>query len=346
MERKQSGWETFLILLAILLIGLSFRVVGLGWGEGQPIHPDEEFLRQVTAAVSWPDSLSLYLDTARSPLNPYNRGYGFFVYGTLPLFLTRAVGEALDQGCRNGEAVSLPARLLAPLLLGTPSACWPGSFSGSGARHLGRLLAALLDTGSILFVFLAGRRLGAGYGKGISGPSLGLLAAALYALAVLPIQQSHFYTVDAYANFFVAVTIYLALCLAGQPSGGQPVGAGLAPAPDAPALPYIYAFLAGLTTGLGVACKISVWPLGLLVGLAALLRALRPAPCALRPATCGLRPATCAVPPCASCSSASLPSWAPSWPSGWPSPTPFWAPVSSACASTLSGSKTWPKCAA
>jgi YYY domain-containing protein len=302
MERRQSGWETFLILLAILLMGLSFRVVGLGWGEGQPIHPDEEFLRQVTAAVSWPDSLSLYLDTARSPLNPYNRGYGFFVYGTLPLFLTRAVGEALDQGCRNGEAVSLPARLLAPLLLGTPSACWPGSFSGSGARHLGRLLAALLDTGSILFVFLAGRRLGAGYGKGISGPSLGLLAAALYALAVLPIQQSHFYTVDAYANFFVAVTLYLALCLAGQPSGGQPlggqplaqeqpsggqpVGAGLAPAPNAPALPYIYAFLAGLTTGLGVACKISVWPLGLLVGLAALL--LRPAPCDLRP-----RPATC-----------------------------------------------------
>jgi len=270
-----------------------------------------------------PDSPGLYLDTARSPLNPHNRGYGFFVYGTLPLFLTRAVGEALDQGCRNGEAVSLPARLLAPLLLGTPSACWPGSFSGSGARHLGRLLAALLDTGSILFVFLAGRHLGAGYGKGTSGPYLGLLAAALYALAVLPIQQSHFYTVDAYANFFVAVTLYLALCIAGQPAGGQPVGAGLAPAPpnapapggqpqggqpqgprpdgarpeglplhppapgsapapNAPArgnrkgCPSIYVFLAGLTTGLGVACKISVWPLGLLVGLAAPPRALRP----------------------------------------------------------------------
>ncbi len=223
MERRQSGWETSLILLAILLMGLSFRVVGLGWGEGQPIHPDEEFLRQVTAAVSLPRSPGLYLDTAHSPLNPHNRGYGFFVYGTLPLFLTRAVGEALDQGCRNGEAVSLPARLLAPLLVGTPSACWPGSFSGSGARHLGRLLAALLDAGSIYFVFLAGRRLGSGYGKGTSGSSLGLLAAALYALAVLPIQQSHFYTVDAFANFFVAVTLYLALCIAGQPAGGQPV---------------------------------------------------------------------------------------------------------------------------
>lgn len=267
MDRKQPGGETYLILLAILLIGLSFRLVGLGWGEGQPIHPDEEFLRQVTAAVSLPDSLGLYLDTARSPLNPYHRGYGFFVYGTLPLFLTRAVGEALDQGCRNGATVSPPARLLAPLLLGGPSACWPGSFSGSGARHLGRLLAALLDTGSILLVFLAGRRLGTGYGQGMR-TSIGLLAAALYALAVLPIQQSHFYTVDAYANFFVAVTLYLALRIA-----------------DAPA-PSIHAFLAGLTTGLGMACKISVWPLGLLVGLVALLRALHLVPRSLPLVAC------------------------------------------------------------
>ena len=276
MERRQPGWETPLILLAILLLGLSFRLVGLGWGEGQPIHPDEEFFRQVTAAVSLPDSFGLYLDTAHSPLNPYHRGYGFFVYGTLPLFLTRAAGEALDQGCRNGVAISLPARLLAPMLLGAPSACWPGSFSGSAARHLGRLLAALLDTGSILLVFLAGQRLGTGYGQGMR-TSTGLLAAALYALAVLPIQQSHFYTVDAYANFFVALTLYLALRI-----------------PDAQA-PSIHAFLAGLTTGLGMACKISVWPLGLLVGLAALLRALRLVPRSLPPVACDRSPAPSSV---------------------------------------------------
>ncbi len=262
-SRKPSHQGTSLFLLAILLVGLSLRLVGLGWGEGQPIHPDEEFLRQVTAAVSLPNRLSLYLDTANSPLNPYNRGYGFFVYGTLPLFLTRAVGEALDRGCRDGVAVSLPARLLAPVLLGHSSVCWPGSFSGTGARHLGRLLAALLDTGSILFVFLAGRRL--------RSDGLGLLAASLYALAVLPIQQSHFYTVDAYANFFVAVTLYLVLTPPPAPSPllteGQERGGGGG---------GVRILLAGLTTGLGMACKISVWPLGLLVGLAAMIRALRP----------------------------------------------------------------------
>ncbi|RME37390.1 MAG: phospholipid carrier-dependent glycosyltransferase, partial [Thermoflexia bacterium] len=251
-------WESAFLLVGILLVALSVRVVGLGWGEGQPIHPDEEFLRQVTVAVQWPNSLTLYLDTSRSPLNPYNRGYGFFVYGTFPLFLTRAVGEALDQGCRNGEAVSLLSRWLAPVLLGNPAVCWPGAFSGTGTRHLGRLLAALFDTGSVLFVFLAARVLASGK----DSPALPPLAALLYALTVLPIQQSHFYTVDSFANFFVAATLYLALALAQT----QTLGWGVP-----------LAFLGGLAIGLGVACKISVWPLGLLVALAVFLHARRSA---------------------------------------------------------------------
>ncbi len=238
---NKNRLETSIYLLVILLIGLGFRIMGLAWGEGQPIHPDEEFLRQVTAAVELPDRWSLYLDTAHSPLNPYNRGYGFFVYGTLPLFLTRAVGEALDRGCRDGVAISLPARILTPLLLGEGTACRPGAFLWAGARHLGRLLAALFDVGSILFVFLAGRRL--------RSDDLGLVAALLYALAVLPIQQSHFYTVDAFANFFVAATLYLTLVIAR--TGGWAAVA-----------------LAGLATGLGMACKISIWPLALLVAVA------------------------------------------------------------------------------
>jgi len=238
---SKNRLETYLYVLVILLIGLGFRLMGLTWGEGQPIHPDEEFLRQVTAAVELPDRWDLYLDTDHSPLNPYNRGHGFFVYGTLPLFLTRATGEALDRGCRDGAAVSLPSRILAPILLGKGVACHPDAFIWAGARHLGRLLAALFDVGSILFVFLAGRRL--------RSDDLGLLAALLYALAVLPIQQSHFYTVDAFANFFVAATIYLALAIA-QTGGWAAVA------------------LAGLATGLGMACKISVWPLAPLVAAA------------------------------------------------------------------------------
>jgi len=242
--RRIGRAEITLLLLAVLLLGSYFRFVGLDWGEGQHIHPDEEFLRQVTAAVRLPEHLDLYLNTANSPLNPYNQGHGFFVYGTLPLFLTRAVAEGLEHGCGEVSMGPLhPARVAAPLLLGVPAeACRPGSFTGS--RMVGRALAALFDVATILFVFLTGRRL--------HGPEVGLLGSLLYALAVLPIQQSHFYTVDAFTTLFVAMTMYLTL------RATQTGGWG--------------AFtMAGLTTGLGMACKISVWPLGLLVGLGALL---------------------------------------------------------------------------
>ncbi|HIE38800.1 MAG TPA: hypothetical protein EYP77_07000, partial [Anaerolineae bacterium] len=243
--RKPGRLETTLLLVGSLLIGAFFRFAGLGWGEGQPIHPDEEFLRQVVTAVELPDHVGLYLDTENSPLNPYNRGHTFFVYGTLPLFVTRAVAEGLDGGCES--PYSLPARLLSPLLLGRPvEECRPGSFSGAGARMVGRALAALFDLGSLVFVFLIGRRL---YGRWV-----GFLASLLYGLAALPIQQAHFFTVDAFANFFVAGTLYLAIWAA-QTGGWGPFA------------------LAGLTTGLGVACKISVWPLGLLVALAGVIRA-------------------------------------------------------------------------
>jgi YYY domain-containing protein len=230
------------LLLCIVVLGAGLRFVGIGWGEGQAIHPDEEFLRQVTAAVAWPDQAGLYFDTAASPLNPYNRGHGFFVYGTLPLFLTRGVGEALDAGCEAPH--SLVTRLLAPVVLGrSAEECWPGSFTTS--RVTGRMLAALFDLGTLVFVFLAARRLRSFW--------TGALAALLYALAVLPIQQSHFYTVDAFAGFFAAGVVYFVL-LAVQTGDGASF------------------LLAGLMTGLGVACKISVWPLGLLVALAGGLR--------------------------------------------------------------------------
>jgi YYY domain-containing protein len=232
------------ILVAILLLGFYFRFVGIDWGEGQAIHPDEEFLRQVTSAVELPDRLSLYLDTANSPLNPYNRGYNFFVYGTLPLFVTRAVGEALNAGLE--PPYSLPARLLSPLLTGRAvEEAWPGVFTAS--RATGRMVAALFDLGSIILVYLIGRRLGSDW--------LGLLTAFFYACSFLAIQQAHFYTVDAFVAFFAAAVLFFAI--RGAQGGGWGTFA-----------------LAGVMVGLGLACKISVWPLGVIVALAGLIRAV------------------------------------------------------------------------
>jgi hypothetical protein len=86
-----------LALLAILAIAAYLRFSGLNWDEYTHIHPDERFLTMVETGIAIPDDLAGYFDTATSPLNPHNRGYGFFVYGTLPIFLVRFLAEAIHQ---------------------------------------------------------------------------------------------------------------------------------------------------------------------------------------------------------------------------------------------------------
>ena len=102
-----------------------------------------------------------------------------------------------------------------------------------------------------MLVFLIARHL---YGAGV-----GLLAATFSALSAFSIQQAHFYTVDSVANFFTIATAYFA------------VRSGRAGRwPD-----FV---LAGLTTGLSAACKVSGAYAALLVALAAAWRLLdRPA---------------------------------------------------------------------
>ncbi|MCU0503299.1 MAG: DUF2298 domain-containing protein, partial [Anaerolineae bacterium] len=72
------------------------------------------------------------------------------------------------------------------------------------------------DLGCVLLAFVIGGRL---YSK-----KVGLLAAALYAFAVLPLQQSHFYTVDTFGTFFAMLTFYFAVRVAQGGEGGRTGG--------------------------------------------------------------------------------------------------------------------------
>jgi len=163
-----------IILLLILVIGAYFRLVGLDWDEEQHLHPDERFMTMVASSIHSPGSLAEYFNTAISPMNPHNMGYGFYVYGTFPLFLVRWVGEALNK-------------------------------TGYGEIYLvGRVLSALADLCTVLLVFLIARCLYRRY-------PLGILAAAFSALAVLQIQLSHYFTVDTFANAFVFLAFYAAV---------------------------------------------------------------------------------------------------------------------------------------
>ncbi len=78
-----------LLLLGILVAGAYFRFTGVNWSEGEALHPDENFLSQVTSAIQPPPTLGDYFDSKTSTLNPYNKGFSLFVYGDLPIFITR-----------------------------------------------------------------------------------------------------------------------------------------------------------------------------------------------------------------------------------------------------------------
>lgn len=226
------------------------------WDDSQHLHPDERFLTMVSTAISpitgcddpglglqdcpndqkqW-ISFSEYFDTFKSPLNPNNRGYGFFVYGTLPLFITRYVGELV--GMSGYDEITL----------------------------VGRQLSALIDLASIFLLYLLATRL---YGRRV-----GLLAAAFSALAVAQIQQSHFYTVDNFPTFFMLLAAYFALevSLSGRMRVGSQGGAWERAARGVLTSGlFWYSTLFGLATGMAMASKLNAAPVAGLLPLALLL---------------------------------------------------------------------------
>lgn len=218
----------YIVFVLIVAGGGLLRFNGLDWdqpaGAHAPLqmHPDERFLSFVADGIDWPSGPGDYFDTSTSPLNPYNaQGINSFVYGTFPVFLTKGVSTLMGDdpaGALNAYDTNV---------------VW------------GRRLTALVDTVTIVLV--------AGIGSYLFGRKAGLAGAALYALAVLPTQVAHFWTVDPYATFFAAATLLLSLhFVAARP--GWRMGA--------------LAVALGVAVGLGLASKVTAWPLVLLPVLA------------------------------------------------------------------------------
>jgi YYY domain-containing protein len=235
-------------LAGILFVGAYLRFTGLNWDEGQWIHPDEGHMRTIVSVIEMPDTLSLYFDTHKSPLNCRNQGHTYS-YGTLPMFLTRMAAEFLDDGCRQSlESPVGPSGSAAALVVGaTGLRCGPGTFAGVRSAQVGRTLSALADLGTVLLVYLIGRCL--------YGDAVGLLGAGLAALGALAIQQAHFFTVDSMACFFIVLTAYFSVRAGRSGSRGR--------------VPWGSFALAGLATGLAAACKVSAGLASLFVVLGA-----------------------------------------------------------------------------
>jgi len=225
LQRKRSlrPWVYDVLLVYILLAGAYFRLVGIDWGENQYLHPDERFMVWVGSDIAPVKSLAEYFDTAQSSLNPHNRGHGFYVYGTLPLFLARYLVE--------------------------------GIYGHSGFNEMtavGRPLSALADLLTVLLVYLAASRL--------FDRRVGVLAAAFYAFAVLPIQLSHYFKEDTFTNLFTFLAIYFAVCVATREweTSDRPILFR-----NRPFLWYSIGF--GVALGCAVASKLNAVPVALLL---------------------------------------------------------------------------------
>ncbi|HCU57168.1 MAG TPA: hypothetical protein DF984_02910, partial [Anaerolineaceae bacterium] len=239
--KPRFQWGNLLVIAALIVTlasGAYLRLTGVNWDEDQHLHPDERFLSLVQSHIT-PLENGGYFDTANSTLNPSNVGHTFFVYGTLPIFIVRYLGEALGQNNYNTITI------------------------------LGRQVSAIFDVITILLVFLIGKRL---YNKWA-----GLLGAVFYALAVLPIQLSHYATVDAITNTFAYLAVYAAVwALERKPSEpeydsesvelekGKRILRDLAP--------YI---LFGVVLGAATASKINAVTLALVIVLVEVVRYLR-----------------------------------------------------------------------
>ncbi|MDA1096659.1 MAG: glycosyltransferase family 39 protein, partial [Chloroflexi bacterium] len=132
-------------------------------------HPDEWAISTAVYNLDWPTSIGEFF-SVDSALNPK-----WFNYGSLPLYAFRGISE---------------------------TAAWLRPSMGfiSPDVVLWRATSGLADVATLLLVAYCAKRL--------FGPTSGLLAALLYGAAGLPIQLSHFYTVDPlFTTFLTAATV-------------------------------------------------------------------------------------------------------------------------------------------
>ena len=181
-----------LLLLLILAVALSLRLYGIGWDQGYGFHPDERsiymradcmyrVLTQTQGFESYdcfknnpgmesgfPSPLTFF-DAEKSPLNPH-----WFPLGNLLIYLIVAIRLVLEPFLDLSSLLSM--------------------------AYIGRSIMAIADVGTVFIVYLLGRR--------IYGTRVGLLAAALVALAVVHIQNSHFYRPEPLLIFFLMVSFW------------------------------------------------------------------------------------------------------------------------------------------
>ncbi len=156
------------------ILGIFFRFYGLNWDNGQFLHPDERFLVQVADSIHFPASISLWFNAAESSFNPSNSGFHFYVYGTFPLVLIKAIQGFLGH--------------------------YTDPASYSFLLLTGRFLSAFFDFLTLLCICRFSRNLW-------KSRKAAFLSVCGYGFFVGAIQQAHFFTVDSFCTFFCTFSL-------------------------------------------------------------------------------------------------------------------------------------------
>ena len=225
---------TLFLLLSILLVALGLRLYGINWDEGYGFHPDERSIymragcmydvltespryesKDCIRRFFTPEtetglpSPGIFLDADRSPLNPH-----WFPLGSILIYVIvffRSIVEMFTD------------------------------VTDLEMRYVGRTLSALADVGTVFMVYVLGRRM---FSRGV-----GLLAAALTALAVIHIQNSHFYRPETFSVLFTLASFWAMLRMVERQRWRDSA-------------------ILGLLVGLALAPKVNILPLVLPLALA------------------------------------------------------------------------------
>jgi YYY domain-containing protein len=250
-HKRNFTWLYDGLLIVVLLVGAYFRLTGSNWGQLNIQHPDEDFMTSVTLAVQPVHNLAEYFNTATSTLNPSVVGYPAYVYGTLPLYIVHTLAQLFGKL----NAVTL----------------------------FGRQLSAVADLGTIALLYFIVKR--------FYKTRVALLAAAFSALAVMQIQQSHFYTSDNFSTFFMFLTLSVAAVIAtgewnhpngipetnpGNASSGSNAWQSLLHFLNDPLVYLTIAF--GVTLGMAMASKLNAAAMAVVLPIALVVRYFKSQP--------------------------------------------------------------------
>ena len=167
-----------IILIAIILLAAFLRFYNVNWDSNHHLHPDERFLVMVGNAMKQPSSFNEYLDPQVSQFNPANIGHKFYVYGIFPVTINKLAAIKFNNDSYNSFVLQ------------------------------GRALSAFFDLLALLIVI----KLLMLIRKHRNLPKETIvLGGFFYAIAVLPIQLSHFFAVDTFLNFFMITSFYFTL---------------------------------------------------------------------------------------------------------------------------------------